>query len=170
MAYLNANIPTITCFIRNEFLFNHEKGHNEFTPADVHSVASIEKRVPLFEAFLDNGVNWTRRPIHAFVWKKDAEVLPLSEHIYWGGNFESLKILLQEKEIKNTEIRFFLGYSGWAKVQLEEEISNNSWFVSENDFENILSADNKTLWKNKLMQKGGAYKIWANAPNDINLN
>ena len=48
--------------------------------------------------------------------------------------------------------------------------SNNSWFVSENDFENILSADNKTLWKNKLMQKGGEYKIWANAPNDINLN
>ena len=105
---------------------------------------------------------------------KIPELIPnsmqVSEHIYWGGNFESLKILLQEKEIKNTEIRFFLGYSGWAKVQLEEEISNNSWFVSENDFENILSADNKTLWKNKLMQKGGEYKIWANAPNDINLN
>ena len=83
MSYLNANIPTITCFNRNEFLFNHEKGHNEFTPADVHSVATIEKRTPLFEAFLDNGVNWTRRPIHAFVWRKDAEVLSLSEHIYW---------------------------------------------------------------------------------------
>ena len=49
-------------------------------------------------------------------------------------------------------------------------MSNNSWFVSENDFENILSVDNKTIWKNKLMQKGGEYKIWANAPNDINLN
>ncbi len=96
--------------------------------------------------------------------------MQVGENIYWGGNFESLKILLQENEIKNTEIRFFLGYSGWAKVQLEEEVSNNSWFVSENDFENILSVDNKTLWKNKLMQKGGEYKIWANAPNDINLN
>jgi hypothetical protein len=27
MSYLNANIPTITCYIRNEFLFNNEKGH-----------------------------------------------------------------------------------------------------------------------------------------------
>ena len=27
MAYLNANIPTLTCYIRNEFMFNHEKGH-----------------------------------------------------------------------------------------------------------------------------------------------
>lgn len=90
--------------------------------------------------------------------------------IYWGGNFESLKSLLQHQEIKNTEIRFFLGYSGWAKVQLEEEVINKSWFVSENDFENILSTDNNTLWKNKLLQKGGEYKIWANAPNNINLN
>jgi hypothetical protein len=83
MSYLNANIPTITCFIRNEFLFNHEKGIGEYTLADVHCVASIEKRVPLFESFLENGVNWTRRPITAFCWKKDSEVLPLTEHIYW---------------------------------------------------------------------------------------
>ena len=83
MPFLNHNIPTITCLIRNEFLFNKEKGFGEFTKADVHSVASIEKRVPLFEAFLENGVNWTRRPIHAFCWKEDAEVLPLTEHIFW---------------------------------------------------------------------------------------
>jgi len=31
----------------------------------------------------------------------------VSENMYWGGNFESLKILLQEKEIKSTQIRFF---------------------------------------------------------------
>ena len=80
MAYLNANIPTITCWIRNEFLFNHEHGCGEYTAADVHSVASIQKRTPLFEAFLENGVNWTRRPIHAFVWRKNAERLPLTEH------------------------------------------------------------------------------------------
>ena len=83
MPYLNHNIPTLTCFIKNEFLFNHIKGHGEYTLCDVHSVASIEKRVPLFEAFLENGVNWTRRPIHAFVWRKDAELLPLSEYMYW---------------------------------------------------------------------------------------
>jgi hypothetical protein len=83
MPYLNHNIPTLTCYIKNEFLFNHTKGNGEHTLCDVHSVASIEKRVPLFEAFLENGVNWTRRPINAFVWKKDAEQLPLSEYIYW---------------------------------------------------------------------------------------
>ena len=82
MAYLNHNIPTITCLIRNEYLFNNEKGHGDYTPADVHSVASIEKRVPLFEAYLNNGVNWTRRPITAFCWKPCSPV-PLEHAIYW---------------------------------------------------------------------------------------
>lgn len=83
MAYLNHNIPTLTCYIRNEYLYNHEKGFNEFTLADVHSVASIEKRVPLFEAFLENGVNWTRRPVNAFCWKKEAPIYALEVHMYW---------------------------------------------------------------------------------------
>lgn len=105
---------------------------------------------------------------------KIPELIPdsieVSKDIYWGGNFKSLKQLLIDKKIKSTDIRFFLGYSGWGANQLEDELRNNSWFVSENDFENIFRVDNETLWKNKLMQKGGEYKIWANAPNDINLN
>ena len=65
MAYLNHNLPTFTCYLRNEYLYNHEMGHGEHTRCDVHTVASIEKRTPLFEAFLENGVNWTRRPLIA---------------------------------------------------------------------------------------------------------
>lgn len=84
MAYLNHNLPTFTCFIRNEFLYNHTKGHGEYTLCDVHSVASIEKRVPLFEAFLDNGVNWTRRPLTAFCWKRGAPTPKLEECYYWN--------------------------------------------------------------------------------------
>ena len=83
MAYLNHNLPTFTCYLRNEYLYNHEMGHGEHTRCDVHTVASIEKRTPLFEAFLENGVNWTRRPLTAFCWKTDAPVLPLEEQLYW---------------------------------------------------------------------------------------
>jgi len=97
MSYLNANIPTITCYIKNEFLFNHKKGHGEFTAADVHSVASIQKRIPLFEAFLENGVNWTRRPINAFVWRKDAEKLPLSEYMYWDCFSSYIDVQIRER-------------------------------------------------------------------------
>jgi putative transcriptional regulator len=98
------------------------------------------------------------------------ESIEVANGVFWGGDFEALRLLLINKEIKNTDIRFFLGYAGWETPQLKEEIAKDSWFVSDNDFQNIFSADNASLWKNKLLQKGGEYAIWANAPNDFNLN
>ena len=90
--------------------------------------------------------------------------------IFWGGNFDSLKDLISNNKIRSNDIRFFLGYSGWSTDQLKGELDTNSWFVSENDFPNILAVDNESIWKNKLLQKGGEYKIWANAPGNIQLN
>ena len=105
---------------------------------------------------------------------KIPELIPNSievvNDIYWGGNFDSLKDLLTNNKIKSSDIRFFLGYSGWSVNQLQNEINTQSWFVSENDFPNILAVDNESIWKNKLLQKGGEYKIWANAPGNIQLN
>ena len=97
MAYLNSNIPVINCLIRDEFLYNHNKGFNNYTPCDVHSVASIQGRTPLFEALLDNGVNWTRRPIHSFVWKEHAESLPLTEHVYWDCFSPYIDVKVRER-------------------------------------------------------------------------
>lgn len=98
------------------------------------------------------------------------ESIKVSNGVFWGGNFKSLKNLLNNKLINASEIRFFLGYSGWSKNQLEEEMNQNSWFVAKNDFENILATNEENLWKEKLLQKGGKYKLWANAPSDFNLN
>ena len=83
MAYLNHNLPPFSAYIRNEYLYDHEKGHGEYTFADVHTVNSLERRALLFECLLPNGVNWTRRPIHAFCWKKDAPKHNLNIHQYW---------------------------------------------------------------------------------------
>ncbi|CAL2104498.1 conserved protein of unknown function [Tenacibaculum sp. 190130A14a] len=96
--------------------------------------------------------------------------IEVSDGIYWGGNFTLLQDLLNEHKIDANEIRFFLGYSGWESNQLEKELNTASWFVSKNDYENIFSIENESLWKNKLLQRGGKYKIWANAPSDVQLN
>ncbi|MBA6155448.1 YqgE/AlgH family protein [Tenacibaculum sp. S7007] len=96
--------------------------------------------------------------------------IEVANGIYWGGNFELLKNLLNNGKLKPTDIRFFLGYSGWETNQLEDELHTSSWFVSENDYENIFLTNDETFWKDKLLQKGGKYKIWANAPSDIQMN
>lgn len=46
------------------------------------------------------------------------ELLPnsieVNDGIYWGGNFDCLKELLNTHQIQPNDIRFFLGYSGWV--------------------------------------------------------
>ena len=94
----------------------------------------------------------------------------ISNGIYWGGNFEKIVSLINNNKISKEDIRFFLGYSGWGKHQLIDELNINSWFISENDIKNIFSNNNDSMWRTKILQKGGDYKLWANAPNDIQLN
>lgn len=98
------------------------------------------------------------------------ESIAINDGIYWGGNYDVLKELLNTNSLNENDIRFFLGYSGWGKNQLQDEININSWFISENDSDNIFSEDEESLWRNKLLQKGGDYKLWVNAPSDISLN
>jgi hypothetical protein len=115
MPYLNHSIPTITCLIRDEFLFNHEKGFGSYTSCDVHSVASIEKRVPLFEAFLTNGVNWTRRPITAFCWKP-CDPVPLEEAMYWDcfSPYVDVQVRARMKGLRGQLINF-QGQKKWGE-------------------------------------------------------
>ncbi len=96
--------------------------------------------------------------------------IKIASGIYWGGDFESVSDLLINKKITQSDIRFFLGYSGWEANQLSKELADDSsWFVTENGYSNILTT-NSSIWKNKLMEFGGKYKLWANAPKNPSLN
>lgn len=95
------------------------------------------------------------------------EVLP---GLFWGGDFEKLKELIKEKKIKSSEIRFFVGYAGWNKGQIDEEIADGSWIVANPTIEHIMSADDKILWKVIMKSFGKKYEILSNYPEDPSLN
>jgi len=101
------------------------------------------------------------------------ELVPNSVHvidnIYWGGDFNSLKELINEGIVKSSQVRFFLGYSGWSPKQLEEEIKNNAWLVTEVDSKKIMSAE-KNIWKKILNELGRKYKVWSNTPENPTMN
>ncbi len=82
----------------------------------------------------------------------------------------TLKTLLNQKQINENEIRFFLGYAGWSPDQLEEELKEKSWFVRENTYYNILDIKVDQLWKSNLLALGSKYQIWVNAPSNPSLN
>lgn len=102
---------------------------------------------------------------------KIKDSIEISNGIFWGGDFNSLINLLNEDKISKTEIRFFLGYTGWSKEQLENEIKENSWLVIENtEKEKILSKSSSEFWKEKIKSLGGEYILFSNAPENPILN
>lgn len=99
------------------------------------------------------------------------ESIEISNGIYWGGNFEAVKELILEGLITDKQIRFFLGYSGWDAEQLQEELISNSWIVTpQKDTKDIIERPYRSFWKDKMVELGGNYMLWANAPENPGYN
>jgi putative transcriptional regulator len=94
----------------------------------------------------------------------------VSPGIYWGGDFEQLKTLIDTGQVSSNDVRFFLGYSGWDAGQLGNESEEGSWIVSQADPEWLFIDEPKQMWRNVLNRMGGNYKFIANLPENPNLN
>lgn len=96
---------------------------------------------------------------------------PIGKDLFWGGDLERLLFLINEDIVQPSEIKFFLGYSGWASGQLEEEIRQNSWAV-HSTFDPTLPFLEKgeELWKQALISLGPKYAHVANFPKSPYLN
>ncbi len=97
--------------------------------------------------------------------------IEISNGIYWGGDFSAIIDLLKNDQLKKDQIRFFLGYSGWERDQLEHELEVNSWVVAPNNYDNaIIGKTNINFWKEKMIEFGGDYLLWSNAPENPSCN
>jgi len=97
--------------------------------------------------------------------------IEISNGIFWGGNFEKTITLINQNIITPNDIRFFLGYSGWASLQLDEELSSKSWVVVPNEYKSdIICKPANAFWKEKMIELGGDYLLWSNAPENPALN
>ncbi|NER11928.1 YqgE/AlgH family protein [Leptobacterium flavescens] len=97
--------------------------------------------------------------------------IEISNGVYWGGDFETIIDLINDNTIKAGDIRFFLGYSGWELLQLDKELQSSSWVVLENIYKsNIIKKSASSFWKEKMLELGGDYLLWSNAPENPGLN
>lgn len=95
----------------------------------------------------------------------------IMEGLYWGGDFEIVKQMVENKEVNNENIRFFAGYSGWDKDQLISEVRENSWIIVPSDKECCMKlSSNKELWSSFIKKMDTRYAIWTNLPADPFLN
>jgi putative transcriptional regulator len=94
----------------------------------------------------------------------------IAEGVYWGGDFEKVKALLNVNKLTNDDVRFFIGYSGWGGSQLDSEMEQKSWYVSSNTADFIFTTPVNGFWREVLKEMGGKYRSIAHYPIDPTLN
>lgn len=94
----------------------------------------------------------------------------VSKGIFWGGDFEKIKFLIESELINEKNIRFFVGYSGWSENQLSEELDLGSWVLANMDFNYVFKKDESRLWRKVMEDKGNAYGVIGQMPETHRLN
>ena len=137
------------------------------------SVNDVLADFPEVDADISIGGPVNTNTIHYIhtVGEKIPNSVKVLENLYWGGDFDALKDLLVKGVIQSSQIRFFLGYAGWSPRQLEGELSENAWLVSEMKSEHIMQGSDDNLWKNILEKSGDKkYRTWVNFPENPSMN
>ena len=107
--------------------------------------------------------------LHPYKDLKDA--LFVSDGIYMNGDSTELKDMLELEFAYPQELRFYLGYAGWAAGQLEDEIKEKSWLIGAPNtdlvFDNSLD---DMIWRKSVELLGDDYKDLAHFPIDPQMN
>jgi putative transcriptional regulator len=102
--------------------------------------------------------------IHTFG-NKINEAKHICDRLYWGGDFEQLCNMAKQSEYNSKQIKFFAGYAGWSAGQLNNELEEKSWIVSNlPDKLDVFNNDEKSLWSNILKSMGGEFTTISNFP------
>ncbi len=134
------------------------------------SIMINEKKLPEMRLFQGGPVATNQ----LFFLHSLGEVIPgsidLGNKIYWGGSVEMAQELIHLNILNDENARFFLGYAGWSKHQLNEELKRDSWLVGTIDGETLFNTESKKLWEKSIEQLGGDYKRWLKLPSDPTMN
>ncbi len=122
--------------------------------------ASSLAKVPLFQG----GPVQTEQLILA-AWQP--EPLAATVKLYFGIDVEKAEALQGEAGVR---LRAFLGYSGWAKGQLENELRHNTWVVTPVGPDLLEGGADQGLWRTILGGLSPEWKLMADEPEDPATN
>jgi putative transcriptional regulator len=104
--------------------------------------------------------------LHSDAYIPDANVLP---NLSLSHSLDSL-VDIGQSFSKDQKLRMFAGYAGWSPGQLEDEIKRDAWLTHPASLDLVFDAPAENLWQSILRSKGGAYRLLAQAPEDLSLN
>jgi len=102
--------------------------------------------------------------------KEISDSIHIQQNYYWSGNFTEIIDMLKNRRLSPTQIRFFIGYSGWGEGQLEEELKEKAWAALDSYTSEILNKHADDMWPEQLARLGANYKVFADIPEEPSLN
>ena len=83
--------------------------------------------------------------------------------VYLGGNMPALEEIVKNP-FSPDNFRAFMGYSGWAPGQLENEMESDSWLTLPADSSFMFDWDQTRVWTDILQSLGTQYQIYRDMP------
>lgn len=96
--------------------------------------------------------------------------LEVQPGVFWGGSYSDLVHNLDNNMLDANLIRLFIGYSGWEKGQLEEELKEGAWLVADSYNDLIFDTDSAKVWVDSIRSLGSSFAYLANMPLHPQLN
>lgn len=95
----------------------------------------------------------------------------IAKGIFVGGQLTDIADSVRKGAAVSGSMRFFIGYSGWAKGQLESEIEGNFWAVSRDyDPALLLTGSGTDYWREEVSRLGERYRSWLMIPENPSDN
>jgi putative transcriptional regulator len=96
--------------------------------------------------------------------------IEISPGLFWGGDIEQVNELIRLNVLNSSNIRFFVGYSGWEPNQLEKELKLNSWAIVKAQAQEIWNSPPGELWNAMVTKLGVSFDFWKKMPEDPGMN
>lgn len=90
--------------------------------------------------------------------------------VYWGGSYDALQKAIVNNTYQPMDLRLFVGYAGWSAGQLEKELKDGAWIVSNLSKDILFETDADRVWKQAIKLLGRKYAYLANLPLNPQLN
>lgn len=117
-------------------------------------------RIPVF---LGGPVSTDQLVFASFRWHEETERYECQHHLEME---DAEKVAHDDQAI----VRAFVGYAGWSKGQLEQELSQRAWLVGKPPREILDLERCPLLWRELTSSYGPWFKLLAEAPDEPSQN
>lgn len=94
----------------------------------------------------------------------------ICDNVWFGGDFDEILEYAESGMLKNNDVKFIIGYSGWAPGQLKDEIQRKAWLSTQIQEEDILSPMDIHAWGEYLYKIKRSLRIFGELGYDVSLN